>query len=1088
MRTRNPLLTLLALLLGAPVAAAPNPATVAVSPGGAGTVELAGSACPTFSWSAAAGATGYELVAYALDPGGETGAEPALRVALPAGVTSWSPSGSQCLAPGRSFAWVVRSTEQEGTGEWSAARFFRVPDRPSVGAVREALTVLRRHVAEEDPEAARLLAELAATAVPELEEEPAAAPANSRPSPKATSSAIVVNGEPVITGLVTFGDWAQNGCSGDQVPKWSGAAWTCADDLGGGPASDVVCVGCVGATDLADGSGSGVDADLLDGQEAADFASTSHQHFGTQWDGNEPQPGLEVINDGGTGIQGVTSSSSNHAGVFGRSTSSDSKAIWGLNSATTSTAIGVFGETLAPDGRGVSGLARSTTGGAPAVYGQAHGETGVGVDGWATHASGSTAGVRGISSSPAGAGGFFVNSGNGLLIAANDNFSFGDLELSVDADGNVVAGSFTGDGSGLTNLPAGDADTLDGVDSTGFAAAGHDHGGETWSLNLADTSALRVHNQGSGASSGVHGSSTSSSGVGVRGESTALSGSTAGVQGTVQSPAGIGVFGYADSTSDGIGVLGQSVSPDGQGVVGSNTAPTGTAIGVEGQTASTSGRAVWGNASAPTGTTVGVDGSSASTGGRGVWGRATATSGTTQGVYGWSRSPDGTGGLFVNSDGGNLITGNDSTSLADPAEFVVAADGSVTAAGTVTAAAFVGDGSGLTNLPAADAQTLDGFDSSSFLRSDASSAVTAGVLGFETGTALDVHKATLQVGAMTKTGNGLVANLNADQLDGLDAAAFASSGHQHFGEAWSGSGIRGLAISNTSSAAASFGILGKSLATSGTTIGVVGDSDSPRGIGVYGVVDESDPSSTAIGVLGQTAGTSGASIGVKGEAFSPDAVAVYGEAQSDGAVGGFFVNTGSGDASSRIVLAAGGDTDQASLEFKVMASGDVYADGTYNCGPNLVDLNASGDLSEIELDPCLRDSSPADFAEMLPLAAPGAEPGDVLAVDRAGRLVPTRDPYQVNVVGVRSTRPSYLGNSRFAGDAAYTPLAISGLVPVKVTAENGPVRPGDLLVSSSTPGHAMRADDDPPQGTVVGKALEGLTGDRGKVLMLATLQ
>ena len=52
------------------------------------------------------------------------------------------------------------------------------------------------------------------------------------------------------------------------------------------------------------------------------------------------------------------------------------------------------------------------------------------------------------------------------------------------------------------------------------------------------------------------------------------------------------------------------------------------------------------------------------------------------------------------------------------------------------------------------------------------------------------------------------------------------------------------------------------------------------------------------------------------------------------------------------------------------------------------------------------------------------------------------------------------------------------------------IRPGDLLVASSTPGHAMRAEPNPPQGTVIGKALEKLDASRGTgfIKMLVTLQ
>jgi hypothetical protein len=66
-------------------------------------------------------------------------------------------------------------------------------------------------------------------------------------------------------------------------------------------------------------------------------------------------------------------------------------------------------------------------------------------------------------------------------------------------------------------------------------------------------------------------------------------------------------------------------------------------------------------------------------------------------------------------------------------------------------------------------------------------------------------------------------------------------------------------------------------------------------------------------------------------------------------------------------------------------------------------------------------------------------------------------------------------------------LAILGIVQVKASAENGPIRPGDLLTTSSTPGHAMKATE-PKIGTVIGKALEGLDEGTGVIKMLVMLQ
>ena len=49
-------------------------------------------------------------------------------------------------------------------------------------------------------------------------------------------------------------------------------------------------------------------------------------------------------------------------------------------------------------------------------------------------------------------------------------------------------------------------------------------------------------------------------------------------------------------------------------------------------------------------------------------------------------------------------------------------------------------------------------------------------------------------------------------------------------------------------------------------------------------------------------------------------------------------------------------------------------------------------------------------------------------------------------------------------------------------------RPGDLLVSSPTAGHAMRAPDPASPGAVIGKALESLEAGTGKIRMIVMLR
>jgi len=99
------------------------------------------------------------------------------------------------------------------------------------------------------------------------------------------------------------------------------------------------------------------------------------------------------------------------------------------------------------------------------------------------------------------------------------------------------------------------------------------------------------------------------------------------------------------------------------------------------------------------------------------------------------------------------------------------------------------------------------------------------------------------------------------------------------------------------------------------------------------------------------------------------------------------------------------------------------------------------------------------------------------------------EAYQASVVGVYSTKPGFLGGASFAeGTEGLVPLAVVGVVPVKASAENGAIRPGDMLVSSSTPGHAMRAGGSVPNGRGIGKALGRLDTGTGLVTILVILQ
>jgi len=110
----------------------------------------------------------------------------------------------------------------------------------------------------------------------------------------------------------------------------------------------------------------------------------------------------------------------------------------------------------------------------------------------------------------------------------------------------------------------------------------------------------------------------------------------------------------------------------------------------------------------------------------------------------------------------------------------------------------------------------------------------------------------------------------------------------------------------------------------------------------------------------------------------------------------------------------------------------------------------------------------------------------VLDSDRPGRYRPSNAPCSPLIAGVVSSDPGLLlGADLEIGLRA--PLALAGIVPVRVTDEGGPIAAGDLLVTSSTPGRAKRwPGPDPCPCALVGKALEPMASVAGLILVLLT--
>ena len=124
----------------------------------------------------------------------------------------------------------------------------------------------------------------------------------------------------------------------------------------------------------------------------------------------------------------------------------------------------------------------------------------------------------------------------------------------------------------------------------------------------------------------------------------------------------------------------------------------------------------------------------------------------------------------------------------------------------------------------------------------------------------------------------------------------------------------------------------------------------------------------------------------------------------------------------------------------------------------------------------------ADVAEAFAVEGRPSQygPGDVLAVStRTDRTVEKAvGTYSTRVVGVYATKPGVLLTEGDLDSLGVTvPLGVVGVIPTKVTAENGAIRRGDLLVTARTPGHAMRGTDRRRMlGATIGKALEEFSG------------
>lgn len=130
-----------------------------------------------------------------------------------------------------------------------------------------------------------------------------------------------------------------------------------------------------------------------------------------------------------------------------------------------------------------------------------------------------------------------------------------------------------------------------------------------------------------------------------------------------------------------------------------------------------------------------------------------------------------------------------------------------------------------------------------------------------------------------------------------------------------------------------------------------------------------------------------------------------------------------------------------------------------------------------------------DLAEDYPTNDNSVEAGDIVSADlyNDGYVAKSNGEYDKAVIGIYSEKPGFR-LSQVGGKidgAKAIPVALAGRVPVKVSNENGAVKKGDYLTTSSVAGVAMKATR---PGQIIGKALEDFNGTGvGKVLTFVNI-
>ena len=385
------------------------------------------------------------------------------------------------------------------------------------------------------------------------------------------------------------------------------------------------------------------------------------------------------------------------------------------------------------------------------------------------------------------------------------------------------------------------------------------------------------------------------------------------------------------------------------------------------------------------------------------------------------------------------------------------------------------------------------------------------------------------VGQSTVSGNGVL--------------GVAANGNGLFGQTASGDGVSGISanggagVRGTANGANHDGVVGQSnnsgngvlgwaaggagvfAVSQGGGDGVVARAAAGHGVnavsnggghGVSGFVSYGDGSEIGNGVEGLVA--SGA--GVLGTSASASVIGLVNP-------GGWHPETGLAPSPWSIGVCGGFQSSEVPLPWNIsyvtdraggynhygvygVANIGVLATTPFVSGYGLIACNTAGGnsaafMGDVEITGNINLSGQIntrgqDCAEYFELAnSCVAEAGNVLVVEDDGRLNESNAAYDRKVVCVVSGggphRPGVILGHRPGDSERQAAVALVGRVMCKVDADYAPVELGDLLTTSPTSGHAMKAPDSVRAfGCILGKALQPIRAGRALVPILVAMQ